>query len=46
MLVPGTDQQTEPGSLLELFGLIEQRQACVHGLHAQNLIVTLLIVEH
>ena len=32
--------------LLELFGLIQQGQARMHGLHAENLVVTLLIVEH
>lgn len=33
-------------SLLELLKLIDERQAGMHSLHAQNLIVALLVIEH
>ena len=33
-------------SLLELFGLVFKGHASVHGLHAKDLISTLLVIEH
>ena len=32
--------------VLELLGLVYKWRACVHGLHAEHLVVALLIVEH